>query len=253
MLRNIRIIRILIGLLFILSSTFISANASEEKTSGEEQNGIIKDISYTAEAIACEQILLKELKKSWKKFKEAEWGFKGKWVEEEEKFKETLGHWFRIEHPFLTKAFPGVVFYNLESGISLPPPPSSTGALYNKKFYWMPDNFNELLLDKGMKITDENLLELAKAFILVSRAPDSPHPYSFAKIKFISASKINEKAWGGESFDAEVQIEIENKVQTWQFSLCKSSPLCGGQFETITVDKKGRPAPYTILNYNKKK
>jgi hypothetical protein len=63
----------------------------------------------------------------------------------------------------LKRAFPAVRFYRGFDNTTLPPPPYMIAVVKDKR-YAMPAEFNRLLLDNGLKVTDKNVAELAEAF-----------------------------------------------------------------------------------------
>jgi len=95
----------------------------------------------------------------------------------------------QITHPILSKVFPGVIFYK---AITKPttPPGFSIIAVYEGREYLMPEDFNYLMYDYGITITDANVLDLAKAFIIVSR------PWDYSEVNFTDESLINETRGG---------------------------------------------------------
>ncbi|MEO0101309.1 MAG: hypothetical protein ABIK84_02795, partial [candidate division WOR-3 bacterium] len=91
--------------------------------------------------------------------------------------------WYRFEtHPLLAKVFPQVKFYYLFSGMACPPFSHFKGE-FKGNFYSLPGGFNRLLLDNGLEVNEKNIIELAKAFVVIASAElrfsDVPIPKLF--------------------------------------------------------------------------
>jgi len=129
-------------------------------------------------------------------------------------FERDLSKWEKIEESLLSKSFPEVSFYYVISGVSKPPVYYIV-AVYNEAGYFLPDQFNRLLLDVNLQITDSNLINLAKAFILVSRPDD------FAKVSFQEVERINKKMKDGHTYQVQLNTwsKLNGVTDRWLFSV----------------------------------
>jgi len=66
----------------------------------------------------------------------------------------------------LARIFPTARFYRGHNFNS--PPYPYLMAIEGNRRYPMPYGFNHLLMDNGLKVTDKNIIELAKAFVTVA-------------------------------------------------------------------------------------
>ena len=104
-----------------------------------------------------------------------------------------------ISHPLLIDVFSDVTFYKVTDWITLPPSFSIT-AEYKGTEYPMPSQFNELMRDYGIELTESNTIALAKALALISR------PYDIAEISSTDESLIDEVKDG---------IPFQVRLKTW--------------------------------------
>ena len=145
--------------------------------------------------------------------------------------------WDKFEsHPLLIKVFPKTKFYKLYSAYT-DPSTSYIFSFYNGQFNVMPVGFNHLLLDNGLEVTDKNIIELAKAFVVIAFM-DNPYirywegeQYIISAVKeitFLEGKRIKE---GYRSlhieFDAEIKCRINDEIQTWKFYQTRNTPRKG--------------------------
>ena len=121
-------------------------------------------------------------------------------------------------HPFsevtsaaLTRAFPTVRFcqgkYN-----SKPPYPYMV-AVFGDKREIMPGGFNRLLVDNGLQVTDQNILDLAEVFtILAIGATELPFP----QISFLEVKRIAQEI-GRTWYSAKLKVKVGARTEEWYF------------------------------------
>ncbi len=164
--------------------------------------------------------------------------------------------WKKYEsHPLLSIVLPQVIFYKLYSAITLPETPFLQGFC-NNKFYSLPAGFNQLLLDNSIEIDEDNIIELAKAFVIVALMDYPPVDYTKSgwqeklnevpQITFLEGKRIQEKTVEGIRWDAEIKCRIgDGEIQTWKFCQTlyrgkgKWEEL--GQFYDVVVIVNGKP------------
>lgn len=161
--------------------------------------------------------------------------------------------WYKFEtHPLLVKIFPQVKFYLLFSSVSMPQS-SYFKAEYKRKFYSLPFEFNRLLIDNGLEVNNKNIIELAKAFVVIASAElrfayvpipklaetveREEYTRGLPQITFLEGKRIKEydKYWAAEMV-AQIKCKIgDGDVQTWKFSRPRD-----GQFGVaqIFINKK---------------
>jgi hypothetical protein len=146
-----------------------------------------------------------------------------------------------VTSALLERAFPGVRFYKgLDFGIS-PPYPYLT-AIAGGKRYMMPGNFNRLLVDNGQKVTDGNIIELAKAFVLLAvgsepifvRADMPLDLDTFPPVIFLQEKRTCLKTGRPTENAAVLKVKTGERTESWHFSVLR------GQFKgAARVDEKG--------------
>jgi hypothetical protein len=170
----------------------------------------------------------------------------------------------------LEQVFPTARFYK---GLDFrsPPAPYLMAVVGNKR-YWMPGQFNQLLLDNGLQVTDKNIIELAKTFVLLDAGnepvygnaefggPSGDELASFPRVTFVEARRIEEyNAQSTTTWDVEIRCRIDGEVQTWKFSQSrrfprKSRPVRVGQFERALLLVDGKPGRlYRVVKADEEK
>ncbi len=153
-------------------------------------------------------------------------------------------YWYKFEvHTLLKKVFPAVQFYKLNSGITVPETPYITGYR-NGKFYNLPSGFNRLLLDNNLEVNDKNIIELAKAFVVIALMDNPSIDYSqpnwednldkLPEITFLEGKRIKKRVGSAGIYNAFVKVKIGDEIQEWYFRTGY-----GGQFWEVAV---GYPA-----------
>jgi hypothetical protein len=159
----------------------------------------------------------------------------------------------------LEKVFPATRFYKGREFNSLPPFPYLMAVVGNKR-YWLPGQFNQLLLDNGLQVTDRNIIELAKTFVLLAAGsqpvygnaefggPSGDELASFPQVTFLGGRRIEEyDAQSTFTMDVEIRCRTDGEVQTWKLSQSRRFPSSGspvriGQFARALVFVSGKPA-----------
>jgi hypothetical protein len=122
----------------------------------------------------------------------------------------------------LRRAFPAARCYEYQ-GFTSPPYPYLMAVAGGKR-EMMPGAFNRLLFASGLKVTDKNIIDLAKAFVLlaVGSEPifvrtDMPLGLdTFPPVTFLEAKRISELI-SGISYDAWLKVKIDDRVEEWYF------------------------------------
>jgi hypothetical protein len=140
----------------------------------------------------------------------------------------------------LEHMFPAARFYE-GFYIMLPATPYLMAVVGDRR-YMMPAEFNRLLLDNGLQVTDKNIVELAEAFVVLAVG------YQGAQITFLDGKTLAEHDGRSESTaDVEIRCRIDTgEVQTWRFSQSRLNPskrqwVKGGQFARALVIVGGKP------------
>jgi hypothetical protein len=128
-------------------------------------------------------------------------------------FLKGLFQFSELTAPALTRAFPIARFYQ---GIDISEMPGSpyVMAIAANGRYMMPGGFNQLLLGSGLKVTNENIVELAEAFVISAIGNERYDP--FPEITFLDARRINQLI-SGISYDAWLKVKVGGQVEEWYF------------------------------------
>jgi len=126
-----------------------------------------------------------------------------------------------IRSPVLERTFPAARFY-MGHDFWLPPSPYLMAIVGNKR-HGMPEGFNRLVFDHGMKVTNNNVIELAKALLLVAvwsepvrdRVHGDPHGRdSTTRLTFLDAEKV-ENRLSEISYDARLNVTVDGETELW--------------------------------------
>jgi len=126
----------------------------------------------------------------------------------------------------LESALPGVRFYKGLDGSTLPPFPYLM-AITEDRRYRMPGGFNLLLLDCGLKVSEHNVLEMARAFVILAVGTqhvadpetggyEKRELLSFPQIAFLNADRINEVI-STRTYSAKLMVKIGDQIEEWYF------------------------------------
>ena len=176
----------------------------------------------------------------------------------------------KVKAAWLEQVFPTARFYK---GLDFrsPPAPYLMAVVGNKR-YWMPGQFNQLLLDNGLQVTDGNIIELAKTFVLLAAGsqpvygnaefggPSGDELASFPQVTFLGGRRIEEyDAQSTFTMDVEIRCRTDGEVQTWKLSQSRRFPSSGspvriGQFARALVFVSGKPARlYRVVKADEEK
>ena len=129
-------------------------------------------------------------------------------------FLKTLFPFCEVTSTLLDRAFPGVRFFKgTDFGRSEGGSPYLM-AIAGDKRYVMPGRSNYLLLDGGQKVTDKNITELAKAFVILAVGSE----VSFPEINFLDAKRTRHTI-NTRTYDFTLTAKIGEQVEVWYFSL----------------------------------
>jgi hypothetical protein len=121
----------------------------------------------------------------------------------------------------LKRAFPNVRFFKgLDFGIH--PPIPYVMATAGRKRYPMPSGLNQLLADSDVRVTDANLVEIAKAAVILALGADmvgSPRHTGYVSDELLAFPKITslsaEMQVTGESHAAKLTVRIGDSEESW--------------------------------------
>jgi len=112
----------------------------------------------------------------------------------------------------LARIFPTARFYQGHDFWS--PPQPYMMAIAGEKHYMLGD-FNQFLLDNGLKVDDRRIIELAEAFVIFAIGDETR---SFPEITFMSAerkrSTINTRP-----YDVKIMVKVGEQAEEWYFAV----------------------------------
>ncbi|MCS7250147.1 MAG: hypothetical protein NZ608_04365 [candidate division WOR-3 bacterium] len=181
-----------------------------------------------------------------------------------DKPKEKQRSWYKFEtHPLLANIFPEVKFYKLFYGISLPPQ-SCMKAEFKGKFYKLPVEFNRLLLDNGFEVDEKNIIELAKAFVVIASegfalhdlieellksdtgryliegiVEEEKYKRGFPQITFLEGKRSIDKKKTPPVYRAFLKVKVGDQTQIYSFRIRR------GQIEEAKMNIEGE----TVIHY----
>ena len=134
----------------------------------------------------------------------------------------------------LEHAFPAARFYQGLDFMTADAQSPYLMAVAGDKRYAMPEEFNRLLLDGGLRVTDRNTAEMAEAFVI---SAVGNRYRSFPEITYmgVSASKLR---LGGIPFSAMLKVKIGEQVEEWYFDTWRSQlrSVLRRSTEGLTID-----------------
>ncbi len=132
----------------------------------------------------------------------------------------------------LTRVFPTARFY-LGHYFNYSPPPPYLMAIDGGGRYPMPSGFGLLLRDNGLKVTDKNIIELAKPLVVAAIGIEHH------EITFLGAKKKKLEEWATDA--AQLKVRIDGKEEEWHFDVLRN------QFDgASSVDEKGNIRDYYV-------
>jgi hypothetical protein len=115
----------------------------------------------------------------------------------------------------LERVFPAARFYR---GLDMALPPHAYLMVINgDRRYMMPGDFNRLLLDNGMDVTDKNIVELAKAFVVLALGDQGTGLLSYPQIAFLDAGRVRQEL-SQITYDAKLKVRIGEQLEIWYFA-----------------------------------
>jgi hypothetical protein len=132
-----------------------------------------------------------------------------------------------VDVPLLKQFFPTTQFYKGLDG-KRPRYPYLMAVLGNKR-YKMPSDFNRLLLDNGLEINDKNIIERAKAYVILAlgskpvtvlgKSRSGHELLSFPQITFLEGKRIKEERKIGKkknvTYTAILKVKVGNEIRNW--------------------------------------
>jgi len=131
----------------------------------------------------------------------------------------------RLGSDLLERLFPGSSFYRAYDYGTDPEFPYLV-ATSGDKLLKMPNGFNRLLHEHGLRVTDKNVMEMAEAFALLVMAnaeiyvePNPPARLdTFPPVTFLGAKRTTLR-YGGTSYETELKLRIGGQDEVWYFSV----------------------------------
>ncbi|MEO0080031.1 MAG: hypothetical protein ABIK44_05085 [candidate division WOR-3 bacterium] len=120
--------------------------------------------------------------------------------------------------PLLRSLFPGVSFYVVPHVYTTARRKSLIAVRESTVYKDVVYGFNRLLLDQGLEVNDKNILELARAFVVIAlmdrygRIPE---------ITFLEGRRIRERI-SGVSYEAKLTVKINDQIEEWHFDMSYS-------------------------------
>ena len=121
----------------------------------------------------------------------------------------------------LKRAFPNVRFFK-GLDFDIHPPIPYVMATAGRKRYPMPGGLNQLLADSDVRVTDANLVEIAKAAVILALGADmvgSPRHTGYVSDELLAFPKITslsaEMQGTGESHAAKLTVRIGDSEESW--------------------------------------
>jgi hypothetical protein len=166
-----------------------------------------------------------------------------------------LGDCYRVtDNPLVSRVLPGVQFYKRVSNVSPDGKTVTSGGLvyfdgiYQGRRYGL-SAFNRLLLDCGIRVTDDNAIEVAQALTLLAmgerhgaerlrRGPAglTTARYGFPEVTFLEG-KVGDIRVGYDLFHVHLRLRAGGEDQDWYF---EGSTVSTGQFGDVWGPHPGR-------------
>ena len=121
----------------------------------------------------------------------------------------------------LKRAFPNVRFFK-ELDTEMAPPFPYVMAIAGRKRYPMPCGLNQLLVDSDVRVTDSNLVEIAKAAVILALGADmvgSPRNTGYESAELLAFPKLTslsaEMQVTGDSHSAKLTVRVGDSEESW--------------------------------------
>lgn len=124
----------------------------------------------------------------------------------------------------LKHLFPTVRFIKANK-FTKPPLPYLMAISDDKRYENVPSLFNRLLLDNGIEVNNKNIIELAKAFVIIA--------LEGKEITFLEGKSSVDKKKDPPIYRVHLKVEVNNQKQIYGFHIKK------GQFQWVTMDIEG--------------
>ena len=150
------------------------------------------------------------------------------WAKDDAPYLTSVFEFSEVTTPLLNAAFPAVRFYKGRGADVSKPPIPYLMAVVGDKRHMMPEGFNRLLFDSGLKVTDKNMIALAKAFVVLAvgsqrvfgnpvlEGPRGDELLAFPDVTFLEGKRIAEVR-GGTTYDARLRVKSGEHVEEWYF------------------------------------
>ncbi|HTW91686.1 MAG TPA: hypothetical protein VMH22_08250 [bacterium] len=113
----------------------------------------------------------------------------------------------------LKRTFPAARFF--QEQVRKDPPYFYLWAFAGDKRYMLFWDFNRLLLDNGLQVSDDSIVELAEAFVVLSLGTEMR---SFPGITFLGAT-MTKQMTNGEPHNAILRVRIGERDEEWYFNV----------------------------------
>jgi hypothetical protein len=141
----------------------------------------------------------------------------------------------------LNNTYPNVHFYKgLYTGAFSKVPFVYLMAVADNDCYFMLDEFNRLFLKRDVKISDRNIISLAKVFVILELASEpvtglemvpEKELVSFPQITFLEGKRIRNKI-NKIPYTVKLKVEINEQVEDWFFNV---------QYGQFVIISRGNP------------
>ena len=129
--------------------------------------------------------------------------------------------------------FPAARFYK-GLDLDIKPPYPYLMAIVGHKREMMPDQFNGLLVNNDVRMTDKNIVALAKAFVVLAvghqrvfgnpifGGPQGDELLAFPKIVLLDCTRTNGRLRGVWQYEAEVDVKVNEQEEKWYFDVSRT-------------------------------
>jgi hypothetical protein len=131
-----------------------------------------------------------------------------------------------LDNSLLKQIFSTARFYRGFDG-KKPPHPYLMAVVGNKR-YSMPSNFNRLLLEHNLEVNDKNIIELAKAFVIIA--------LEGKEITFLEGKRSVDKKKTPPIYRVHLKVRVNDEIQIYGFN------IQNGQIQWATMNVEGKTA-----------
>ncbi|MEO0115053.1 MAG: hypothetical protein ABIK93_06210, partial [candidate division WOR-3 bacterium] len=115
-----------------------------------------------------------------------------------------------LETSLLQTVFPNAHFYQLWK-LDVRPHYPYLIAIIGNKLYQMPSNFNRLLLEHNLEVNDKNIIELAKAFVIIA--------LEGKEITFLEGKRSIDKKKSPPIYRVQLKVRVNDEIQIYGFHI----------------------------------